>query len=118
MSQETEILKKAREIIADPIRWTKGAFALDKNKETALPNWNEAVCWCAEGAIQKAVWDMKAWHDSKERSAVMETACALLEAHIPSDYEFFARAARYNDHENTTHEMVLAWFDKAIAEGE
>lgn len=48
----SEALRKARELISDPKRWTKGDYA---RTNTGLGVWHdsrEARCWCAIGALR------------------------------------------------------------------
>jgi hypothetical protein len=49
--KEVEIIKKARERIADPKRWTTGAFARDKDGNPVPVFDGKAVCWCVSGAL-------------------------------------------------------------------
>jgi len=64
-----KVLKRAREIISKPERWTKRAFARDaeganlKNRYgpkvsmagDRIANHRDAVCWCPDGAIRRAL---------------------------------------------------------------
>lgn len=47
-----EILRAAREKIADPKTWTHGVFARADNGEPVPARSPRAVCWCAEGALR------------------------------------------------------------------
>jgi hypothetical protein len=48
-----EILREAREIIADPTRWTTQAVARNTAGELVTALSQTAVCWCAQGACMK-----------------------------------------------------------------
>jgi hypothetical protein len=49
--KEVDIIKKARELISDPKRWTKGAGARDKHGDPVPITNPGAVCWCVSGAL-------------------------------------------------------------------
>lgn len=44
---------KAKDLLADPAHWTKGALAKDKFGVQCWHSAPEAACWCLEGAIRK-----------------------------------------------------------------
>ncbi len=46
-------LMKARRLITDPAKWTQNVSARDKNGNYVLPINENAVCFCAGGAISK-----------------------------------------------------------------
>lgn len=50
-----DILVQARELISDPSRHTTGVLAKDVNGKFVHPWLDEAVCWCAVGAVQKVM---------------------------------------------------------------
>ncbi len=47
-----EILRQARELIADKSRWTQDEIARAANGNPTDPRGGDAVCWCAVGAIE------------------------------------------------------------------
>jgi len=51
---------KAHELLSDASKWTKGAFA--KNKDGIRTNYSSrnAVCWCLLGAMDKC-YDKSGW---------------------------------------------------------
>lgn len=51
MTGVIDLLVGARELLADPSRWTQGATARDQNGHPVLPREEEAVQWCARGAF-------------------------------------------------------------------
>lgn len=86
----------ARDLISDPKHWCQGAFAYNQNGEQTHSMGNEAVCWCALGAIKNVTQAIK----SPAR-------------------DFFRRSlgvpiTTFNDH--SPHATVIAAFDKAIEE--
>lgn len=93
-----EILIAARALISDYNRWCKGWSAKTAKNQLCGPDDENAVTWCAGGAIVKCapaidrvqpVWD-------------------ILREHIPGN-----KITAWND--RTTHAEVLAGFDRAIA---
>lgn len=46
-------LKEARDLIADPAKWTINALARSPSGWTVLPDSRYAVCFCARGALMK-----------------------------------------------------------------
>lgn len=104
MSRETAaILRAARERIARPEAWTRGAYWRDVNgQDCAQP---DAVCFCALGAIRASGGIDDASPPAKALKAVVR---ALGYSYVHD----------WNDDTPTTHADVLAAFDRAIAEQE
>lgn len=48
-----ETLRAVRELLSDPSRWTRGAYARDAEGNYANASGPNAVCWCAVGAFEK-----------------------------------------------------------------
>lgn len=93
-----EVLEKARELIATPERWTKGALARDEHGIEVPTCCDDAYCWCMGGAIS-AVSE----NGSVYRSwGVVERIVSM---HID----------KFNDAPERTHAEVLEAFDRAIA---
>lgn len=96
-------LKAAKALIDTPEKWTKGAFARDRDGDDVYEtDGDTAVCWCAVGAINKAF----GCHAGL-------TVVQALYAALPADFQL---VASFNDHPDTTHADVMALFDRAIAE--
>jgi hypothetical protein len=90
----TETLTQARERIADPSKWTKGAFARNKHGAAVASTDPEAVCWCSFGAITAV-------------EVLSAESRVFLARILPSNI------ATWNDH--SSHDQILAGFDLAIA---
>lgn len=90
-----EILTAARALIAEPERWTQGAYARDAAGVPVDDSAETAICWCASGALFK--------FSSLPGADRARSAVASIVGPIPD----------FNDHH--THAEVLAAFDKAIA---
>jgi hypothetical protein len=92
-----ETLKAARDLISDPARWTQGAFARDATGAKSRLYLEQAVCFCAVGAIRRVY--------------VPPVAIGSLLKQLPKDCQTLGH---FND--THTHAEVLALFDAAIAE--
>jgi hypothetical protein len=92
-------LRKARELLADPARWTRNALARAVTPEHNLscsPRDPTATCWCLRGALHKVAPDRDAaWR----AEYYLEVAAA-------------ADIASFND--TATHAQVLAVLDEAL----
>jgi hypothetical protein len=64
MSEVAETLRAARELIADPERWTQGVFARDAEGRSVDPSDDRAVRWCAAGAIWRVATVAHGWCDA------------------------------------------------------
>jgi hypothetical protein len=95
-----ETLKAARALITDPAKWTQGAQARDKRGQPFSTHNDNAVCWCALGAIEKVAdpYSEEAYEAAKKLRSISPNGTV-------SDF---------ND--THTHVEVLALFDAAIAE--
>jgi hypothetical protein len=96
-----ETLKAARQLITDPAKWTQEAFARNKLGQIVEPDFGDATCFCALGAIQ---------HFTKYTG--MSPADVLLDNLSLSKFGMCIDV--FND--THTHAEVLALFDAAIAE--
>jgi hypothetical protein len=93
-----ETLKAARELIANPERWTKGWFAKKADGSDTNSRNPDAYCWCAYGALHRANY-----YEAIEPEHLLSR---LMGGNI----------AAFND--THTHPEVIAMFDKAIARAE
>lgn len=94
-----EVLRAARELLSEPSRWRKGGgFAVDAFGGIVPPRSPDACAWCVLGAIYKV--------GALVRGAQAETAL----------YPALGRGSLivFNDRRSTTHEQLIALFDKAI----
>lgn len=100
-----EILKKARELLSDPARWTQNAYARDVTGRGVPPTSSSATCWCLIGALAAAEGSQCGVSfiavSEKSKAAVD----AFNETHLPI----------WNDAPDRTHNEVLQRFDEAIA---
>jgi hypothetical protein len=103
-TQETiALLRRIRERLSDPARWTKRASAKMANGISCDFNNADAVCWCLTGA---AHYEMPGRENSRlRRFAYRELIPGPDPAH---------NVITFNDNPDTTHADVLAKIDGAI----
>ena len=97
-----QVLVKARALINDPKHWTADAFAKAGSGLMVSPRSSKAVCWCADGAIQRAAWATIS--DAKERARWTLDDVARA--------EHGASYVGVND--ELGHEAIIGVFDLAI----
>lgn len=93
----SEILIKARDLIADPKRWTRGVWATDRNGESCMPEMDGACAWCAVGALRRA-------SDGPQFFCALEALRDELGDRDPIKFS-----------DTHTHAEVMTMFDTAIA---
>jgi hypothetical protein len=105
-----EGLRRARELISDPTRWTKHTYAKDAYGEFVDSTSGAAVCFCTIGAVH-AAFGVEDYEDPVPGPC--NTALHFLRAAVGADE--LSAVALYNDSLNTAHIDVLRLYDKAIA---
>lgn len=114
MITAVEVLRLARVLLSDELRWCKGEAALDLfgNRTTAR---SPAACqWCLRAALDRSCPNDVDPRDMR----VCRKVFAAVQRSIPGSQRATNPAFsihRFNDHENTTHADVLAVCDAAIA---
>lgn len=106
-----EILKAARELLSDESRWTKEASARTIAGEETDALSRKAVCWCMDGAIEKAMGGWSSCRDEYSKAADALAASTHDGIGVLHRDEFVL----FNDDPKTTHADMLAAFDRAIA---
>lgn len=96
-----EQLTEAQKLIQDPKNWTKGAGARNIHNEITGTLSDDAVCWCAIGALDKI---------SGNGRAHSQTYGALYYWLEKMDIHSIAI---FNDSISTSHEDVMELFDNA-----
>lgn len=98
---DAQLLREAKELIADPKRWAQGAFARDSGGAVVAALDPAAVRWCAIGALVAV--------DRSDGRNQCFAAHNALAGHLHG----CSGLQTFNDsHE---HAEVLALFDRAIA---
>lgn len=100
-----EILRAARDLIANPLCWTQGAFARDSAGNSIMWEAPDAVCWCAVGAVMRVTDE--SYKTGPGASAYLAAYRALTNAALPKH-----SVEAFND--NSPHIQVLDLFDRAI----
>ena len=109
------LLVEARTLIARPEAWTQGAAARDADGEPVGVEHEDAVSWCATGAINCAMYRHveslevpRPLQRARERAGkiLTDTVRALTLGH-------YTEATIYND--QTNHGCIVHAFDIAIA---
>jgi hypothetical protein len=104
MSTEIAIIRRAREIISDPEKWTTHEGARDACNNPVSAVSKAAVCWCAAGALDRAAAEL-GYLGGCEWGRAAERLCEL----TPNN-----SIVEVNDEEG--HAAVLSLFDKALAQ--
>jgi len=114
-----EILKGARELLSDPVRWHQGGYYYERDT---------GPCYCILGAVNLVANGpdphypvgrraMPIIVDTTEDKAMEAMAECVPEQFVNNHWKGkkFASIAAFNDDVNTTHEDVLKALDCAIA---
>ena len=98
-----QVLREAKAKIAEPEAWARGRFAYSECGGAVGPDNPQATCWCALGAAMAVACPAPA----------LNAAAAALRQAVRKRWGM--PVVRFNDHPDTTHEMVLSVYDDAIA---
>ena len=98
----SELLIKAKAVIADPKHWAQGWYAKDAEGQPVGPRKSYAVCWCSVGALEKVA------HEENTHDTHSTTARYLFDVSAECGYDIID----LND--NSSHEAVMRAWDKAI----
>lgn len=126
MSNKSDIktaIESAKEMIADPEQWCKGAGARNRDGEPVMPNSRFACQWSTTGALVAT---------TGHREEILRAAYIEMEKHVPAGFidvmnahnrdvlsaHQWLRASKaitaYEDDKQTTHADVVAVLDKTI----
>lgn len=100
------VLREARELISDPKRWTQQVYAKDGLDQPRLGYDSRAVCWCADGALQRVCPNELAEPRAEARNQLERAALN----------SFSKGYVWVND--TLGHSDILKCFDAAIASAE
>ena len=101
------LLVAARTVVADPARWCPYPHALNANGHSCEGRANNAVCWGAAGALDRAAADAHAdEHDIAEAHRQLNDAAL----HVASGWT----GAAWLLNRKAAHAMTVASFDGAI----
>ena len=99
----SELLIKAKAVIADPKHWTQGQYAKDVKGYSTGPSTPDAVCWCSLGALHAVA------HEEHTYDARFAATRYLSDVAAECGY---IGIPDFND--NSSHEAVMKAWDKAI----
>jgi hypothetical protein len=106
-SLQRQVIRRAREIIADPAHWLEGHFAVDAMGGRCTPACSAAVRFCAIGALWRAASEIIP--DAEKAQHAANTVVDALE-HLQGSYQSLK-----NVNDRRGHKAVLEIFDKALA---
>lgn len=112
-----QILQRARDLISTPEKWCKDTYGCKPNGEYVQDKHDvdeSCTCLCTLGALIVA-----ADHDDQ----LVKSAASALARGIPRNNPASSSiphvaVQRYNDQATTSHEMILALFDRALSSNE
>lgn len=113
--REVKIVERTIEILSTPKKWTKGARARDKfNNHTGYYS-SQAVCWCIDGAIEKAVRDANLTKRKGINSywKIVRAICKV--ANLKFDIHSQDEHMMLNDAEETNYQTIINTLKKAKA---
>ena len=113
-----DLLAEARTLIASPEAWTQGTAARDAEGEPVGVEHQDAVSWCATGAINCAMYRHA---DSLEippplQKARNQAGTILTKTVRALTLGHYTEATTYND--QTNHGCIVHAFDIAIADAD
>lgn len=109
-------LRNAKAIISDPNKWGRHYYAADEGGDPVDHDSPEATCFCTFGAVMKAVSCDEDDEFGIERTVRLFQCEATLEASLPIyDGDRYHTVIGFNDDPDTTHDDVMALYDRAIA---
>lgn len=104
---ELEVLIEARDLIADKRRWVTITYATNANGSTVMPTDDDAIAWCAMGAIYKVKNITPTQNNYFPR-------CEERNLIFDSVYELYNAPSISNVNDIMGHDAILAAFDLAI----
>ena len=112
MIDKLTVLRRGRELISNPESWVQGVYCVnDMGYDVEA---DRATRFCSVGAL----WRVQAEHLKDPGTALaLNKARQALDAQVPESFQDRSVIA-FNDRTETTHEEVLALWDRAIAVAE
>lgn len=100
-----EILRGARELLAKPERWTKGACARNADGYSTIATGNDGCSFCVVGALMQVGGD-----------SFLSSPAAIIALELMHKLSGSLSAGDFNDDPNTTHADILDLLDRGIAQ--
>ena len=99
-----EIITDTKQLLSDPERWTKGAYArYGRDGKQIWPKEELAKCFCLGGAV------IKLTSNASECNAITD----VLNIQIRRGKKYYT-LPQFNDAPETTHEDIIGLLDKAL----
>lgn len=123
-SQALHILNGARDLIADPAKWTQGALARNASGEpTGFTKRRDPVCFCSLGALTRAMWDRIETVNKLVPEDAQDEVYDQYNTQYDIVYDYLTSLAGvdlvdFNDDLATQHSDVVNLFDLAIDNSE
>jgi hypothetical protein len=123
-SQALHILNGARDLIADPAKWTQGCIARDAAGEpTGFIAKRNPVCFCSLGALSRAMWDRIETVNKLVPEDAQDEVYDQYNTQYDIVYDYLTSLAGvdlvdFNDSLNTHHSDIVNLFDLAIDNAE
>ena len=113
-----DLLVEARTLIARPEAWTQGAAARDADGEPVGVEHEDAVSWCATGALNCVMYHhMESLEVPPPLQRARERAGTILTKTVRAlTLGHYTEATTYND--QTNHGCIVHAFDIAIADAD
>ena len=113
--RETTLINRILKILNTPEKWTKTAPARDISKTAVYFGSDEAICWCLDGALSKALWEQKLtsrkWTNSfKKITKALNTVLGIIPTDLHRKEGYYIT---FNDYPETTYEDVISTLKKA-----
>ena len=104
--REIQIIDRADEILSDQSKWTKHCMARTKRRVMLLSgNSPGAVCWCASGAIDKAMKETKM---TNRQAAISRSKLQTVVQKLIGNEDMIV--AHFNDRPTTTFSDIKNLF--------
>jgi hypothetical protein len=99
------VLESARKLLSDERHWTKGNYAVNKNgQQPPYSELHKADKWCTVGALMVT--------NADGAQAIRDARAAL---YTTRPFHQMLGLFDTNDASEMTHEILMDWFDRAIA---
>lgn len=107
----TAPFKTVRDVFQDPMRWTQGSDARDRDGSETSAYDSSATCWCLMGALRLVYPD---WDDRMEASRKLAHSGLLDHPGFPfPDPRYEGQMIDWNDNPERKHQEVLDLVTKA-----
>jgi hypothetical protein len=114
------ILARAREILAEPDRWTRVALSRSATRSAVLPTSDLGVSWSATGALALAILDVLGpYAPQSDRERLFDLGIGSLWQSLPDDQPRTPHMSLdidgFNDYPGTHYRDVLDLYERALA---